>query len=50
VLAKTAENAVSQFIKKDLKNANFNPAATVPSAEPNLKQEAEKRLANYLSI
>lgn len=49
VLAKTAENAISTFIKKDLKNADFNPAAKVPPANPDLKTEAEKRLANYLS-
>lgn len=49
VLAKTAENAISTFIKKDLKNADFNPAAKVPPANADLKTEAEKRLANYLS-
>lgn len=48
VIAKSAENAISQFIKKDLKNADFNPAAKVPPAAKDVQKQAEEKLANYL--
>lgn len=48
IIAKSAENAISQFIKKDLKNADFNPAARVPPANKDVQRQAEEKLANYL--
>lgn len=48
IIAKSAENAISQFIKKDLKNADFNPAARIPPATKDVQRQAEEKLANYL--
>lgn len=44
MLARAAENGIADFIKKDLKNANFKDIVKVPGSKTDLKAAAEKVL------